>query len=82
MLGRLMLAALLVVAIASPAGAFHCPADVVAINNGLAKANLSAEDEAQVKMLRDEGKALHNAGKHKESVDTLAEAMRIILNNM
>jgi hypothetical protein len=54
----------------------------VAINNGLAKANLSAEDEAQVKMLRDEGKALHNAGKHKESVDTLAEAMRIILNNM
>jgi hypothetical protein len=82
MLGRLLLAAVFAVAVVGPAGAFHCPADIAAINNALSKANLSAEDEATVKTLRDEGQALHDAGKHKESVGKLAEAMRIILNSL
>ena len=82
MLGRLLLAAVLAVAVVGPAGAFHCPADIAAINNALPKANLSAEDEAAVKALRDEGQALHDAGDHKASVDKLAEAMRIILLNL
>jgi hypothetical protein len=82
MLGRSLLAAAVVLAFATPALAFHCPADVKAIDNALPKANLSAAQKAEVKALRDEGEALHTAGAHKESVGKLAEAMRIILNNM
>ncbi len=66
----------------APVYAFHCPADVKAIDNALPKAKLSAQQKAKVTKLRDEGEALHNAGTHKESVDKLAEAMRIILNHM
>jgi hypothetical protein len=31
-----------------------------------------------VKKYREEGEALHKAGKHQESVDTLAKAMKIL----
>ncbi len=66
----------------APVYAFHCPADVKAIDNALPKAKLSAQQRAKVKKLRDEGEASHKAGAHKEAVDKLAAAMRIILNNM
>lgn len=66
----------------APVYAFHCPANVKAIDNALPKAKLSAQHKAEVKKLRDKGEVLHNTGTHKESVDKLAEAMRIILNNM
>ena len=72
----------LLAALALPAQAFHCPADVKAIDHALPKSNLSADQKAEVKKLRDEGEALHNAGKHKESVGKLAQAMRLILNGM
>ena len=55
---------------------------ILRFDNALPKANLSAEQRATVQALRDEGEALHNAGDHKASVDKLAEAMRIILNNL
>ncbi len=59
--------------------AFHCPADMKKIDDALAKnPTLSAEQMADVKKLRAEGEALHNAGKHQESVDTLAKAMKIL----
>ena len=58
------------------------PADVKAIDHALTKATLSADQKAQVQKLRDEGDALHKSGAHKDSVGKLAEAMRIILNNM
>ena len=48
----------------------------------MGKANLSASKQAEAKKLRDEGEALHNSGKHKQSVDRLAAAMRVILNNL
>lgn len=66
----------------APVSAFHCPADVKAIDNALPNAKLSAQQKAKVEKLRDEGEVLHNAGSHKEAVGKLAEAMRIILNNM
>ena len=69
-------------ALALPAHAFHCPADVKAIDHALPKSNLSAQQKADVQKLRDEGEALHNAGKHKESVGKLAEAMRMLLKSM
>lgn len=59
--------------------AFHCPADMKKIDDALAKnPTLSAEQMAEVKKLRAEGETLHKAGKHQESVDTLAKAMKIL----
>jgi hypothetical protein len=59
--------------------AFHCPADMKKIDEALASSpKLSAEQMAEVKKLRADGEALHKAGKHQESVDTLAKAMKIL----
>jgi DNA-binding IclR family transcriptional regulator len=67
------------VALASPlAHAFHCPQDMKAIDSAMSKAKLSPERMAEVKKYRAEGEALHKAGKHQESVDTLAKAMKIL----
>jgi hypothetical protein len=64
---------------AAPAFAFHCPADMAKIDAALAKnPQLSAADMAEVKKLRADGEALHKAGKHQESVDTLAKAMKLL----
>lgn len=59
--------------------AFHCPMDMKKIDDALAADPvLSAEQLAEVKQLRAEGEALHKAGKHQESVDTLAKAMALL----
>jgi len=63
----------------SAAFAFHCPADMRKIDEALAKnPQLSSEQMAEVKKYRAEGETLHKAGKHQESVDTLARAMKIL----
>jgi hypothetical protein len=64
--------------ISSTAFAFHCPKDMKAIDDALPKAKLTAEQKAEVMKYRSEGEALHKAGKHQESVDTLAKAMKIL----
>jgi hypothetical protein len=62
-----------------PAFAFHCPADMKKIDAALAKSpKLTAQQAADVKKLRADGEAMHKAGKHQESVDTLAKAMKIL----
>lgn len=59
--------------------AFHCPADMKKIDAALAKnPKLTAQQAADVKKFRADGEALHKAGKHQESVDTLAKAMKIL----
>jgi hypothetical protein len=64
---------------AGTALAFHCPADIKKIDDAMAKnPKLTAEQAGEVKKYRDEGEALHKAGKHQESVDTLAKAMKIL----
>ncbi len=72
----------LVVALAlasSAAFAFHCPADMKKIDEALAKKpQISSEQMAEVTKYRAEGETLHKAGKHQESVDTLARAMKIL----
>ena len=82
MITRSLIAAAILVVFSAPALAFHCPADVKAIDNALPKSSLTPAQKTEVMKLRDEGEAQHNAGKHKDAVDTLAKAMRIILNNM
>jgi hypothetical protein len=64
---------------AGPAFAFQCPTDMAKIDQALAgNPDLTAEQLAEVKQLRTEGEAYHQAGKHQESVDTLAKAMEIL----
>ena len=64
---------------AGSALAFHCPADMKKIDEALAKKpQLSEAQMKDVKKYREEGEALHKAGKHQESVDTLAKAMKIL----
>ena len=81
-LSALAAAAAVVVAYTAPAMAYHCPADVKAIDAALGKVSLGAAEMSEVKQLRDQGDADHKAGKHGDAVNTLAEAMRIILTNM
>jgi hypothetical protein len=74
---RIALAAVL--AFSTSAFAFHCPADMRKIDEAMAKSpKLTAEQAAEVKKYRAEGETLHKAGKHQESVDTLAKAMKIL----
>ena len=63
----------------SAAFAFHCPADMRKIDEAMAKSpKLTPEQTAEVKKYRAEGETLHKAGKHQDSVDTLAKAMKIL----
>jgi hypothetical protein len=74
-----VLAAAALLAASGAAFAFHCPADMKKIDDALAKnPKLTAEQMADVKKYRADGEALHKAGKHQESVDTLAKAMKIL----
>jgi cytochrome c556 len=76
---RTLFATLALAAASATAFAMHCPLDMKAIDEALAKKpSLSAEQLANVKKYRAEGEALHNAGKHQESVDTLAKARKIL----
>ena len=64
---------------ASAAFAFHCPADMKKIDDAMAKnPKVTEAQTADVKKYRAEGETLHKAGKHQESVDTLAKAMAIL----
>lgn len=66
-------------ALAFPALAFHCPADMKKIDEALSRSpQLTTEQMAEVQKLRADGEALHKEGKHRESVDTLAKAMQIL----
>jgi Tfp pilus assembly protein PilN len=73
------LVAVAALAAAGSAFAFHCPADMAKIDVALAKhPKLTDAQMAEVKKSRADGEALHKAGKHQESVDTLAKAMKIL----
>lgn len=59
--------------------AFHCPKDMKEIDDALAKKpKLSAAQMKDVTKLRADGEASHKAGKHQESVDSLAKAKGIL----
>jgi hypothetical protein len=63
----------------APALAFHCPMDMKKIDEAMAKnPKLTAQQTADVKKFRADGETMHKAGKHQESVDTLAKAMKIL----
>jgi len=64
---------------AGSALAFHCPQEMKKIDDALAKnPKLTDAQMAQVKKDRADGEALHKAGKHQESLDTLAKAEKTL----
>jgi uncharacterized protein len=64
---------------AGTAMAFHCPKDMKAIDDALAKKpQLSEMDMNAVKKYRADGEAFHKAGKHNEAVDSLGKAMKLL----
>ncbi len=75
------LATAVLLALASPALAHHCPMDAAAIEHGLSVLSVSDDVKAQVTALKDKGMAEHNAGDHAAAETTLAEAMRMLLNS-
>lgn len=78
MLRKVIGAAFVLALLSTPAAAFHCPKDIKAIDAALQNTKLSDVDKSKVKKLRDEGETLHKAGKHKESVAKLAEALQML----
>ena len=59
--------------------ASHCPKDMKAIDDALAKnPKLSEAQMKEVKSLRASGEAAHKAGEHKKSTDDLQKAMGIL----
>lgn len=78
MIKKTFLTGAFLVAFGLPAFAFHCPADIAAIDAALPNADLSESKRAEVVELRDEGESLHKAGNHAEAVEVLAEAKGII----
>ncbi|NLG77164.1 MAG: hypothetical protein GX535_13090 [Xanthomonadaceae bacterium] len=75
---KILLAAMLAFATAT-AMAAHCPMDMKQIDAALAEnPELSAEQLAEVKKLRAEGEAQHQAGDHAKSVETLGKAKKIL----
>lgn len=59
--------------------AFHCPKDMKKIDAALAaKPNLTMAQLKEVKELRAEGEMLHKQGKHKESLEKLGKAEKIL----
>ena len=59
--------------------AAHCPSDVKAIDDALAKKpKLSEAQLKEVKKQRDDGDAAHKAGKHTEATDSLHKAMKTL----
>jgi hypothetical protein len=64
--------------VANTAFAFHCPADMKAIDEAMPKAKLSDAQKKEVTKLRADGESFHKGGKHKEAVDSLAKARKIL----
>jgi len=79
MLKQIVAVAAVLGALSSPAFANQCPMDMAAIDAAMAKnPSLSAEKMTEVKKLRAQGEEQHKAGKHKESVETLAKAKSML----
>lgn len=70
---RTVIVAVLALGFASPAIAGHCPKDVRLID-----AELARQSNSKAQNLRDRGAKLHKAGKHKDSVVALHQAMKIL----
>ncbi len=78
---RKLFAALAVIAISGfslSAQAGQCPVDMKKIDAVISSASLDSDRMSMVKELREKGEALHKSGQHKDAVETLAKAKKIL----
>jgi hypothetical protein len=75
---KMILATVMVFFAASPAFANGCPREMAKIDDALKTATLSDSEKKRVQVLRDKGGDEHKAGKHADSMKTLAEAKAIL----
>ncbi len=62
----------------APAFSGTCPKEMKAIDAALPGAKLTPAQMADVQKFRADGETLHKAGKHQESMDTLARAKKLL----
>ncbi len=74
MMKKILLASMFLI-FTTPVFAGSCPMKVSTIDKALAAG--TAKNAAKVKALRDQGKSLHQSGKHGESVQMLIKAMKL-----
>jgi hypothetical protein len=74
----LAVATILAIGLASPSFAAHCPKDMSKIEAALKTATVDDATKKKITDLYNKGKAEHEAGKHADSVATLAEAMKLL----
>ncbi|MBJ6137047.1 hypothetical protein [Marinobacter litoralis] len=72
---RYLAVLLFTVFFASSVFASHCPTLIHKIDEQLKMVQLDSATETRIKELRDRGQALHNQGKHAESVKVLNKAI-------
>lgn len=58
--------------------AFSCPKEMKAIDSALPTAKLTDAQKKEVSALRADGETFHKEGKHKESMEALGKAKKII----
>lgn len=75
---NLSLAALLVMSLATPALANHCPMDMKKIEAAMKTTMVDEATKMKVMELYNKGKAEHEAGDHQASMKDLAEAMKLL----
>jgi hypothetical protein len=78
-ISKMAAGALIALAATGTALAGSCPAEMKKIDEALAKSpTLTSTQMTQVKQLRADGETMHKAGKHDDSMKTLAQAKGIL----
>ncbi|HZB62867.1 MAG TPA: hypothetical protein VE423_09370 [Microvirga sp.] len=74
-----LLAAALVAVLAPPALAYQCEAFIELLDQKMAEQELSQEQKAELRRLRDEGQRLHEQGQHEASMEVLERAEMMLV---
>jgi competence protein ComGC len=74
-----LLAAAFVAVLAPPALAYQCEAFIELLDQKMAEQELSQEQKAELRRLRDEGQRLHEQGQHEASMEVLERAEMMLV---
>ena len=76
---QIFIAVAVLIGMASPAVAKHCPLDAKIIDEALENASgLTSMQMSSAKELRDKGMTFHSSGQHAEAIAALHEATKIL----
>jgi hypothetical protein len=74
-----LFAAAFVALLAPPALAYQCEAFIELLDQKIAEQELSQEQKAELRRLRDEGQRLHEQGQHEASMEVLERAEMMLV---